>query len=368
MTFRLPGLRRSLDGARRLVPRGISAEAVTWAMRLFIGREPHDEAELRFHRGHRSLHSLRVAFARTHEFRAFLDAHGGEKPREYAAPLWLLRPPADPALVWRFEPPTLAQPICQLCTVEQFAEPAYAAWCETLGVTPVQHRKQWEFCWVLASMEASGLLRPGARALGFGLGKESIPSVLAARGLEVVASDAPTELIEGQGWTNTNQHSHDVMDLHVPALVDEAAFRRQVSFRPVDMNAIPDDLRGFDLCWSSCSFEHLGSIEHGLRFVENSLRTLRPGGVAVHTTEFNLSSNDATVNEPTLCLFRRRDIEVLLSRLRAAGHEVWPINLHPGYAELDAFIDTPPYALPHLKLTVAEYVTTSIGLVIRRTG
>ncbi|MFT8245353.1 SAM-dependent methyltransferase [Roseomonas sp. BN140053] len=361
-------LRRALRWTRRLAGAGVDPEATAWAMRLFIGREPHNDAEVAFHSQHGDLHSLRVAFSRTHEFRAFLDAYGHDKRKEYAAPLWLLRPPADPELRWRFEPPSLAQPTCQLCTAEQFAEPAYAAWCVALGVEPVQHRKQWEFCWLLAAMQAAGVLRPGHRALGFGTGKESIPSVLAARGLHVVASDAPMELIEGQGWTTTNQHSHDVMDLHFPNLLDEAVFRERVSFRPVDMNAIPTDLRGFDLCWSSCSFEHLGSIEHGLRFVENSLETLRPGGLAVHTTEFNLSSNDDTVETPTVSLFRRRDFEALLSRLRAAGHEVWPLNLHPGYAEVDAHIDVPPYGLPHLKLALAEYVTTSIGIMVRRGG
>jgi hypothetical protein len=64
--------------------------------------------------------------------------------------------------------------------------------------------------------------------------------------------------------------------------------------------------------------------------------------------------------------FRKRDIEALASRLIAAGHEVAPLNFHPGEAEIDTYIDLPPYALPHLKLLAADYVTTSIGLIVRK--
>lgn len=215
-------------------------------------------------------------------------------------------------------------------------------------------------------LRAADAIRPGARALGFGVGTEPLPAMLAANGVEVVATDAPAELSHAQGWQSTNQHAADLMQLHRPALLDEEAFRARVSFRPVDMNAIPGDLRGFDACWSSCCFEHLGGIAQGLDFVENSLETLRPGGVAVHTTEFNLRSNEGTLETPGLCFFRRRDIEGLLDRLAARGHRVWPLNLHPGDAPLDAHIDLPPYSLPHLKLENMGEISTSIGLVVQR--
>jgi hypothetical protein len=192
--------------------------------------------------------------------------------------------------------------------------------------------------------------------------------MLAANGVEVLATDAPVERFGGQGWQCTNQHSADVSGLYRSNLLDKATFRERVTFRPVDMNDIPHDLRDFDACWSSCCFEHLGSIDHGLDFVENSLERLRPGGVAMHTTEFNLSSNERTLETPGLSYFRRRDIERLLDRLAARGHVVWPLNLHPGDAPLDAHIEVPPYGLPHLKLEAMGQVSTSIGMVVQRAG
>jgi hypothetical protein len=132
------------------------------------------------------------------------------------------------------------------------------------------------------------------------------------------------------------------------------------------MNSIPSDLRGFDFTWSSCSFEHLGSIKKGLQFLENQMACLRPGGIAVHTTEFNLTSNRKTINHGSLVLFRHRDIEKIAARLRAKGHSI-DLDFDPGTSPADQYIDVPPYVhLPCLKIRFGDFVTTSIGLTITK--
>ncbi len=269
---------------------------------------------------------------------------------------------------FRFELPSLAEPVSQLCTANQMDERVYRAWCTELTIPPDRHRKFWEWCYIMQVLRVGGMLAPGKRLLGFGTGREPLPSLMAHYGAEVVATDAPQGVDDVQGWAATNQHSQAVRDLHMPAIVPEADFLARVSFRSADMNRIPADLTGFDACWSSCCFEHLGSIGHGLDFVENSLDTLKPGGIAVHTTEFNLDSNDETVETAGLSLFRKRDFEALAARLIAKGHTVWSLNTHPGFAPVDQIVDLPPYqrGLPHLKLVVYETTVTSIGLVVRR--
>jgi len=134
------------------------------------------------------------------------------------------------------------------------------------------------------------------------------------------------------------------------------------------MNAIPDRYQGFDFCWSSCSLEHLGSIKAGLDFIKASVNALRVGGIAVHTTEYNVSSNDATIdNDPTLVLFRRRDIEQLVDELRADGHFVAEVCYDVLSEPIDLFVDIPPYAAEtHIRLLLSNFVATSIGLVIQR--
>ena len=344
----------------------VSREAAIWAIRLFIGRDPINDDEINFHRGHVSLDSLRLAFARTVEFRNFYTKKVVGHP-EWSVPLFLLEPTQNLSLPRRFQSPSLTEPCSQLCTENQFLEPLHSELCEMMGTNPSHlHRKIWEFTWIAAVLRKSGLLRRGNKGLGFGVGQEPLPVFFARHGVEILATDAPNAAIEGHGWETTGQHASSLEPLRRPQLLDNNQFDKLVSFRPADMNNISGDLKGFDFCWSACCFEHLGSIEHGLTFVEQSLKTLRPGGLAIHTTEFNLSSNDATFEHPSLCLFRKRDIEALYDRLISAGHKPWPLNFHPGTGPADAYIDLPPYGLPHLKLEVASYATTSIGLVIQK--
>jgi len=346
----------------------VSRDAAVWAIRLFLGREPVDEQEIEFHRNHHHLKSLRVAFAKTVEFRSFFESVSGTR-QVWAAPLFLLEPPHDKRIETTFQPPTLAEPCSQLCTQDQFLEPLYAELCFALGEDKKKfHRKVWEFVWIAAALRYHGLLRPGVKGVGFGVGQEPLPAFLARHGVQVLATDAPPTAVEGHGWDTTGQHAASLEPLRRPHLLSDEDFFRLVRFQAADMNSIPAELTGFDFCWSACCFEHLGSIEHGLAFVEESLKTVRPGGLVVHTTEFNLSSNESTFENPMLSLFRKQDIEALYSRLISAGHKPWPLNFHPGTGSADAFIDLPPYGMPHLKLEVASYVTTSIGLVVEKNG
>ena len=341
-----------------------SRQAISWAIRLFLGREPRNSKELAAHERHANLESLRRAFAETAEFRAFLLSHNG-----WSAPLFLLEPPSNPAIPTIFRPPSLAEPTSQLCTEAQFHESLYAEFCKETGLTPTfMHRKPWEFVWILAVLRHAGLLRAGVRALGFGVGNERLPSYFAKLGMDVLATDAPPAIIEGQGWDTTGQHAAGREQIWQRGIVQRAKFEQHVSFEFTDMNNIPESFTTFDFCWSACCFEHLGSIEKGLDFVRNSLKTLKPGGLAIHTTEFNLTSNEDTFEHPTLSLFRRRDIERLYARLIEEGHKPWPLNLYPGNGKIDAYVDLPPFATPHLKLQVDRYVTTSIGLVVQKAG
>lgn len=257
-------------------------------------------------------------------------------------------------------------PISRACTQAQFDTPAYRAWCKEIREPPRYHRKQWEFCYILEALVAAGVVGEGRRGLGFGVGKEPLTAVLAARGCHITATDLDPDEAARAGWVDTNQYAAQVAALNERGICGAKRFAENVTFRVVDMNHIPANLANFDFTWSACSLEHLGSIPNGLAFIVNSLATLRPGGIAVHTTEFNCSSNDATVETGGTVLFRRRDIESLCAALKAAGHEV-AIDFSLGGQPLDDYIDVAPYSADkHLKLWIGEYTTTSFGIVIRK--
>lgn len=248
------------------------------------------------------------------------------------------------------------------CCSDDFLHPRFYAIAKMLGVTPVWHRKLWE--WVFIAHHLLDFVQDGYRGLGFGVGTESMPALLASVGASIVATDAPTD---GGGWSHGSQWSASVDHLHAPHIIPDSLFDQRVSFQPCDMNAIPEDLQGFDFTWSSCAFEHLGTLQAGLDFVENSLKPLRSGGLAVHTTEYNMSSDTDTVAEGGTVLYRHCDLIGLIDRLRSQGHGVKPFVVGPFTSYLDNHVDVAPFqGSPHLKIRLAGYVTTSAGLVIRK--
>jgi hypothetical protein len=253
-----------------------------------------------------------------------------------------------------------------LCREAHFADPWFGYWSVRCGEKPYFHRKLWEYYFLIDSLWRAGLLAPGKRGLGFGVGREPLPSLFVSLGCKIVATDMDQSLAARIGWVKSSQHAGKLEALNERGLCDPALFRERVSLEVVDMNAIPAGLRDHDFCWSTCAIEHLGSIEAGLHFVEESLRCVRPGGLSVHTTEYNLSSSDDTLDRGRTVLFRRRDIEQLASRLRARGHEVSAIDFNAGDGILDGFVDVPPYRhAPHLRLLLERYTSTCFGLVVR---
>lgn len=255
-----------------------------------------------------------------------------------------------------------------LCREQHFHFPLYTYWCNVLGEIPRFHRKQWEFVYICQVLFERGYLQEGLSAVGFGVGKEPLVSFFASHGIRVLATDLDFSKAEELGWVSTGQHSHNLASLNERGLCESDQFEKLVAFRSVDMNNVPDDIGTHDICWSSCAFEHLGSIRQGLDFVRQSARLLKPGGVAVHTTEYNVSSNDKTLdNNPSFVIFRRRDIEQLVQEISTEGYSVEVVDFSAGGDELENYVDMPPYVdEPHLRLQLAgEYTSTSIGIIIR---
>lgn len=265
------------------------------------------------------------------------------------------------------EPPTAIKQGSRLCRQGDFATDGFRYWMSCMREPLNLHRKMWEWFFIADALFQRGQLAHGRRGIAFGVGLEPLPSLFASLGAEILATDMAEEGAAAAGWIG--QHAANLQALNQRGLCDENLFREKVGFRVLDMNDLPRDLEGgFDFCWSSCALEHLGSLEHGLRFVERSMDLLRPGGIGVHTTEFNMSSNKDTFEAPELSLYRRRDLEALFERLQRDGHQVEPMDWEEGDGIVDGHIDLPPYfSTPmHLRLEIASYACTSIGFIIRK--
>lgn len=255
----------------------------------------------------------------------------------------------------------------ELCKAKDYQAKWFKHWCNQLGETPNFHRKQWEFIFVMQALWERRCIMPGKKGLVFAVGTEPLPAMFASFGCEILATDIFPDKGMEMGWDNGNQLCFGLESLNTRQLCDEEDFKKLVAYRPVDMNDIPDDLTGFDFNWSSCSFEHLGTLEKGFQFLKNQMKTLKPGGWAVHTTEYNVSSNDETQENNSTVIYRQRDIEHIVNELRSEGHFVEEVDFSLGGLPEDFMVDVEPHQQKiHLKLQVDKYVVTSIGLIIQK--
>lgn len=232
----------------------------------------------------------------------------------------------------------------------------------------ISHRKQWEWAAILESMHSRNLLREDATCMGFAVGQEPLPSLIASFGARILATDLMLAKVD-QGWINSGQHSAHLDQLYHPQLVDRDKFYQNVAFEPVDMNDLVGLQGGYDFIWSSCAFEHLGTLDNGLDFVRNAMSLVKPGGYAFHTTEYNVSSNKDTVESGGFCIYRKNDLLKLDHELRKIGCGIETIDFDPGAHPFDLTFDIPPYfqnKRPHIKLLLSGFVCTSVLIVIRK--
>ncbi|MEG3910697.1 glycosyltransferase [Microcoleus sp. w2-18bC1] len=269
------------------------------------------------------------------------------------------------------QPLVFSRVTSKLCVNRDFETDYYEHWIDKLQASKTIHRKNWEWVVMSQALNERGFLKPGKKGMGFAVGNEPLPSAFASLGCEIVATDQNYDIPEAQEhWATTDQLCRGKQALNEKQICPPETFDKLVSFREVDMNNIPEDLKQgeFDFIWSSCAFEHIGSIEHGLRFAKESLKCLKPGGMAIHTTEFNCSSNEGTLNTDNLVFFRHRDIQRLISELTAEGYRVEPPDYWMGDSKYDLtpMKDLSNQWAPHLKIELGGYIATSLLLIIHK--
>jgi hypothetical protein len=260
---------------------------------------------------------------------------------------------------------------CRLAIQKDCESKAFLLWMEKLK-QPLQlhyHRKRWEWYYICQRLLSFDMLRKGIRGLGFGVGTEPLGALFASCGVQVTMTDIDPGPDEWEAWVKTKQHCNgDLAMLNASGICSPEDWKANATFEYADMRNIPTfALKDFNFCWSANSLDHLGSIGNGWMFVFDSLRTLVNGGLAIHTTEFNLQNGDTHDIERT-SFFQQKHVVSLVNGLREAGHRVLPLDLHPGCDEYDLMICEAPYSdLIQLKIRNI-WPITSIGLCIQKNG
>jgi hypothetical protein len=221
-----------------------------------------------------------------------------------------------------------------------------------MGLHPgTYHRKHWEFVYIARAIDTAGL--DGASGIGFGVGREPLPAVLAGLGAQVLATDLPNG--ESSPWAASGQWA------------GAHGWPKCVAYAPVDMRAIPAALRdgSYDFVWSACALDHLGTLQAGLDFIFASLECLKSGGIAVHTTEYNLSDHVRTLETGGTVLYRQSDLQGLMREVVRRGDRMY-LDLTPGFDPWDTYVPKVPEREPHLCMELGGFITTSVGIVIQR--
>ena len=187
----------------------------------------------------------------------------------------------------------------QAATAEQVEHPRFKRWTEAMNHRMMFHRKLWEWCYTLEALDRAGAMRPGrVRSASVWGRRRSPPSWRRSASRWWRRTSRPREPVSGPRPTSTRPRSR-------PLVREDVCLARRStgSSRPARWTCGPSltDLPGFDAVWSSCCFEHLGSPQAGLDFVLASMDCLRPGGLAVHTTEFDVHPSDEVVDPARRC-------------------------------------------------------------------
>ena len=190
------------------------------------------------------------------------------------------------------------------------------------------HRKDWEWALGIIAMRRFGKLNEKSTAIGVGAGREEVLFYVANKLKHVYATD----LYDGNNWKNFAPSDFpENPKKYAPFPYKEDA----LTVLRMDGTKLEFPSESFDIAFSFSSIEHFGGKNHSgaLRSVKEMERVLKPGGLAVITTEYII--NDKEHPE----FFNRRtiysDLIDKLERLKL----VEPLDLRITTKTLDAVID-----------------------------
>jgi SAM-dependent methyltransferase len=191
------------------------------------------------------------------------------------------------------------------------------------------HRKDWEWALGIVAMSRFGKLNDKSTAIGIGSGTEPVPFYLANKINHVYATD----IYRGHdGWKRAAPSEFP----ENPKKYAPFPYREDsLTVLRMDGTKLEFPSESFDIAFSFSSIEHFGGKNHSgsLRALQEIERVLKPGGLAVITTEYII--NDKEHPE----FFNRRTIySDLIDKLEKL-QLVEPLDLRITTKTLDTMLD-----------------------------
>jgi SAM-dependent methyltransferase len=265
----------------------------------------------------------------------------------------------------------------RLCYVEDWANSEIKdalAELQKLSSEGLIHRKDWEWALGIIAMHRFGKLNEKSTAIGVGSGTEPVPFYLANKVKHVYATD-----LYGQndGWKRAAPSDFpENPKKYAPFPYKEDA----LTVLEMDGTKLEFPSESFDIAFSFSSIEHFGgggdcgkNHSGALRSLREIERVLKPGGLAVITTEYIINDKEH------LEFFNKRtiysDLIDKLERLKL----VEPLDLRITSKTLDTVIDYSSIGVswnninndykrthPHIVLRIKNILFTSIMLVFQK--
>lgn len=158
----------------------------------------------------------------------------------------------------------------------------FASWMPSQDSNRQVVRKWWEWDYLAGCAETLGLLRPGARAVGMGVGHEPLIFYFAQAGCSVLATD----LYAGNtAWSEARFGQTEAVHAASPKPYP----RENVEIAHADMRRLPCEDASADFVWSCSSIEHVPTLIDLFDVMHEAYRVLKPGGYALLTTEYAVS-------------------------------------------------------------------------------
>ena len=222
-----------------------------------------------------------------------------------------------------------------------------------------KNRKAWEVGMVLHAFDRLGIITPTAEILGIGVAKEETISLLSPHVKRLFATDIYCSPNTWSDW-----HGTDLM-IDASRFLNQPYNRRRVVWQHVDGRSLPYEDNSFDAIFSCSSFEHFGSEADIRQAIGEACRVLKPGGVAVISTEYKVSGlRDWFCNVQLFDAVRLQRVWLDGIGWRLADELDLTLD-DTAYIDYERSIHDDAYKLiahPHIKLDNGEFKWTSVNL------
>jgi hypothetical protein len=180
----------------------------------------------------------------------------------------------------KLDSPSFEEPTSQAWTPRQSRSPAFREKVSELHLEGLADQEAWRQAFVVQALEAYGALDGPASGIGFDHERTAIPSALAARGCEILATAhiEPGDRAPDPGLM--------LEKLHDRRICEPAKFFDHVHFTSCNLNALPIGLSNkFDFLWS-INANRVLAVDYFQYFIMNCMICLRSEGLAVHVFDF----------------------------------------------------------------------------------